>query len=227
MGRRLGRRYDKNKRQPKEKIARKANLNRWANALIERSKEAMRTGHCDGPSPGQIMRAEEERRRIADQLTHGPSPELRLHDGLTPSERAFARKAAQRGWKVYRGGWPDFLCIDPETEAQFLVEVKSSFDKIRESQEIMFAALELAGIHVRIFRPDVSSLVHWRVDAYGKRDRGYDRTRVLLERRLMCVSNLDLKKRKPGAGPRTSGEPAARSSGLGEDPKGEKRTQGA
>jgi hypothetical protein len=147
-------------------------------------------------SAAQIMRAEEARRRNTDAAV-GLDPYVRRQtgprlDGLTDAELAFARKAGARGWKVYRNGWPDFLCTDPDTDATFFVEVKAETDSIRIEQETLFAALELAGITVRIFTPGVSNLVHWRTYAYpGASDRGAGRSKFLLSRRLASIVLAD------------------------------------
>lgn len=145
--------------------------------------------------------------------------------GLTPAEDAFARKAARKGWKVYRNGWPDFLCTDPDTGATFFVEVKAENDSIRVEQETTFAVLELAGITVRIFTPGKDTLVHWRTYAYPNAlDRGAGRSQELLSRRLASVVLADEEAR---AGARDAAGTVAPPADSGEDPKGEKRTAGS
>ena len=142
-------------------------------------------------------------------------------DGLTEAEREFAERAGRRGWKVYRDGWPDLLCVDPETDARFLVEVKSPTDRIGENQEILFAALELSGMQVRIYTPGTEKLTHWRTYAYGSRDGGFERSRALLERKLACVALIHA---EAGAGSPDALPTVALGRDGGEDPKGEKRT---
>lgn len=40
------------------------------------------------------------------------------------AEDAFMHLARNNGWRATKRGWPDFLCVDPETGDMFAVEVK-------------------------------------------------------------------------------------------------------
>lgn len=85
-------------------------------------------------------------------------------DGLTSAESLFAEKAEERGWLVYRSGWPDFLCKDVRDDRHIAVEVKGPTDKLRDSQLQMFTQLDALGINVKIFRPGHDKLYDWTLD---------------------------------------------------------------
>ena len=65
------------------------------------------------------------------------------------AESVFAAKAKARGAEVIRGGWPDFIILDGGKPT--LVEVKSTLDKLSDWQRKNFAALELAGVKVKVW----------------------------------------------------------------------------
>lgn len=79
----------------------------------------------------------------------------------TSTEAKFRDMAQAREWSVARAGWPDFL-ITTDGKAEF-VEVKSSNDRLSDGQVVMFTALELAGVHVKVWWEDEPSvLMGWR-----------------------------------------------------------------
>lgn len=86
-----------------------------------------------------------------------PMPEL-LDEGLgseaemRDSEAITAKSLQDEGWTVYRGGWPDFLCIrHTEENLEVIgVEVKTYGDVVRSNQCRMHKALESIGISVRV-----------------------------------------------------------------------------
>lgn len=98
-------------------------------------------------------------RRAEQGLPPLPAPEFK---GLTETEAAFVARALERNWQLYRSGWPDFLCFDPQTKRFLLVEVRSESEKLLPSQRAMFEALESAGFPVRIYRPGQDALLPWR-----------------------------------------------------------------
>jgi len=51
-------------------------------------------------------------------------------------------------YKVFKNGWPDFLVEDPDGEL-FMIEVKSSADRIRKPQQKMLQ--KLANLGFRVF----------------------------------------------------------------------------
>ena len=76
-------------------------------------------------------------------------------------EAAFKAMAERKAWKVWRAGWPDFL-LTGDGGCEF-VEVKSIGDRLSDGQVEMFAALELAGILVRVWwEGKPGSLMPWR-----------------------------------------------------------------
>lgn len=82
-------------------------------------------------------------------------------EGMTAEEQ-FEKKAAEKGWFVDRAGWPDYLISSRGKRPKF-VEVKSIGDRIRPSQEVMFAALEAAGIRVYVWwELCPNQLIPWR-----------------------------------------------------------------
>ncbi len=67
------------------------------------------------------------------------------------SEQKFVRKAKDKGWRVLKNGWPDFLLfrksVDGQIEIQ-AVEVKQVHgdDPLRECQKLMLSLLTILGI---------------------------------------------------------------------------------
>lgn len=84
--------------------------------------------------------------------------------GLNLSEKRFAEIADSRGKKLFRSGWPDFLCVDMDSGGTICVEVKHNDDEVRPSQAVMFAALE-KHLNLRVMVWDQrwpDRLVGWR-----------------------------------------------------------------
>jgi hypothetical protein len=111
-------------------------------------------------SPEALLTEREKRHR-----KRGAERKLREKEGALWStngtELRFVLQAEEKGAKVFRAGWPDFL-IEQDGKAT-LVEVKTNSDMIRPNQARMFAALERLGLKVFIWnpaRPD--RLAHWR-----------------------------------------------------------------
>lgn len=84
--------------------------------------------------------------------------------GLTLSEKRFAEIADSKGKKLFRSGWPDFLCLDMDEGGVVCVEVKYNDDEVRPSQCVMFAALEKhLDLRVMVWDPRwPDKLVGWR-----------------------------------------------------------------
>ena len=61
---------------------------------------------------------------------------------VNQAEELFVAAADARGKRLYRSGWPDFLCVDRDTGGVCFVEVKNGEDEVSRSQELMFTALE-------------------------------------------------------------------------------------
>ncbi len=81
---------------------------------------------------------------------------------MNEAEERFRRLMLERGAKVLRSGWPDFLVITAAGSA-LAVEVKSDGDRMRPAQVRTFEALEAAGLEIRVWwarRPE--SLMRWR-----------------------------------------------------------------
>lgn len=92
------------------------------------------------------------------------------------AERAFIERARTRGWEVLRNGWPDFMLVrkrdDGVVEFQ-AVEVKQGHDSdpLRDSQQIMVAALALQGIPVSVWSAEKHTLrTVERIDAQRTMD---------------------------------------------------------
>lgn len=93
--------------------------------------------------------------------------------GLTVAEQRFVAASDARGKKLYRSGWPDFMCIDKDTGGVCFVEVKFNDDEVRPSQARMFAAMEEhLGVCVMVWDPALPDrLVPWRTYRDGRADR--------------------------------------------------------
>jgi hypothetical protein len=76
---------------------------------------------------------------------------------VTPFEQTSKKTLQDAGWKVYRNGWPDFLCVrtlsDGSSEVAF-VEVKARNDYMRPEQNILHDVLSRAGLSVHIVKPE-------------------------------------------------------------------------
>jgi hypothetical protein len=111
---------------------------------------------------------------------------------LTTIEQAFCAMAANRGRRVIRNGWPDFLVEDPKTGKTIAVEVKSNVDALSPEQRRMFAALERLGIRVFVWRPkNPRSLSPWSSKKLRKpredREQGPRLPAVRMMRRMRPV----------------------------------------
>lgn len=70
---------------------------------------------------------------------------------MNQEETSFKDFMEQRGFKVYRNGWPDFLVVSDGGET-FAVEVKGRPGGVPPEQRAMHSALRLAGIKTYIVR---------------------------------------------------------------------------
>lgn len=96
-----------------------------------------------------------DERRLAEQ----PAAQA----GVTAGEQDFMEQLVRRrpDAKAYRAGWPDFLV--QEDGKTYGVEVKCGIDDIRDSQRVMFDALERCGIPVYIWHDSApDKLTPWR-----------------------------------------------------------------
>lgn len=113
------------------------------------------------PSKREIEKLSSE---IADLDRQRRQASSSVHEfSLTEAEQRFVEVADARGKKLFRAGWPDFLCVDSDGSACF-VEVKYNDDEVRPSQVRMFAALERhLGLRVMVWDPRwPSRLTPWR-----------------------------------------------------------------
>lgn len=79
----------------------------------------------------------------------------------TSIEARFRALAVERGWRVHRQGWPDFLLATDE--GAHLVEVKSVSDKLSARQVELFTALETLGLTVKVWwEREPGKLMPWR-----------------------------------------------------------------
>ncbi len=103
----------------------------------------------------EIAELDRERREVTSSV----------HEfSLTVAEQRFVETSDARGKKLYRAGWPDFLCVDKDTGGVCFVEVKYNDDEVRPSQVRMFAALEEhLGLRVMVWDPrSPAKLTPWR-----------------------------------------------------------------
>ncbi len=96
--------------------------------------------------PSIPRRARKDIRKAVSRIDEIPN--LRLY----AAEKVFVQDAIDRGYLVYRSGWPDFLLIHKQTGERRFIEVKSPTDDLTDSQRAMFAALEQCGIEIEIYR---------------------------------------------------------------------------
>lgn len=85
---------------------------------------------------------------------------LPVYHSCSKAEAQFIRKSRQKGWKVYRKGWPDFICI--KDDRLICVEVKGENDKLRPHQEAMLRLLQKHGIDCYLYCPDNRALMKRR-----------------------------------------------------------------
>lgn len=70
-----------------------------------------------------------------------------------PREEKVAEKYKASGWKVLRGGAPDFLMLkveDGKIREVVAVEVKSPKDRLKYEQKVYKMILEKAGFHYKV-----------------------------------------------------------------------------
>jgi len=70
------------------------------------------------------------------------------------TESKFAKLMEKDGWLCIQKGWPDFLCI--KGNKFILVEVKSKYDALTETQIKMHLILKKIGLKVHIWYPGYS-----------------------------------------------------------------------
>ena len=78
-------------------------------------------------------------------------PLLKLLQSNNKAEKEFAQKAMEKGWNVYKTGWPDYLIIKGNRIA--FVEVKDKRDPIRQNQKRILNALVNHGFNCYIWHP--------------------------------------------------------------------------
>ena len=72
---------------------------------------------------------------------------------ITDSEKKALAALKEKGYKIYRNGWPDFLAINPETQKAFFVEVKSNGDVLSKKQiHLHNLLLDFFHLHVMVLR---------------------------------------------------------------------------
>lgn len=72
---------------------------------------------------------------------------------ITDSEKRIIEFLNEKGYQIYRGGWPDFLAVNPTTRNAFFVEAKSNGDKLRTTQIHMHnLLLDFFHLHVTVVR---------------------------------------------------------------------------
>lgn len=94
--------------------------------------------------------------------------------GLSATERTFLDLARDRGLKLHRNGWPDFLAELKSGEIVG-IEVKSENDRLSRWQKSMFPVLESLGIKVFVWTPlRPRKLIPWQrfVDSPPKQKGG-------------------------------------------------------
>ena len=134
--------------------ARREHLARRQSRLIER----------------RVRIAKSERRSIANHVPQSPLSVIRGDQvPVSLSELEFKLRATEKGWRVHRPSWPDFLVETPDGEC-FAVEVKSRTDSVRGTQSATFSLLEKMGVRCFIWKNVKgmkASLVRWG-SAQGK-----------------------------------------------------------
>lgn len=56
------------------------------------------------------------------------------------------------GFVTVRGGWPDYLVLGRDGTLKMAIEVKAPGDQLRPNQKLVIAALQQAGVDVRVVR---------------------------------------------------------------------------
>ena len=81
-----------------------------------------------------------------------PSKDLeRILSLYSDAEHRFKQQAIDKGWKVLKNGWPDYL-IYKDNEIAF-VEVKDGSDRLRPNQIEMLKLLSKFGLKCFTWRP--------------------------------------------------------------------------
>lgn len=80
------------------------------------------------------------------RLTQPPDPPRRTASSLKPSELRVYDYLVAHDFIVCRNGWPDFLCIAPDSGHIFAVEVKSGVQMLRAAQVDVAWWLSKAGM---------------------------------------------------------------------------------
>jgi hypothetical protein len=101
---------------------------------------------------------------------------LRMND----AEGAFERTAHEKGWKVTKKGWPDFLCRHPDGTV-IAVEIKP---RTKDGTRLQILKREqadtmdwLTSIGVRCFVSDGRTLESYHRDIHAPEHRRYSRNR--------------------------------------------------
>jgi Holliday junction resolvase len=72
---------------------------------------------------------------------------------ITDSERKVVESLNEKGYEIYRGGWPDFLAVNPKTRKAFFVEAKSNSDTLKVNQvHTHNLLLDFFHLHVTVVR---------------------------------------------------------------------------
>lgn len=72
---------------------------------------------------------------------------------LKDSEKKALEALINKGYEIYRNGWPDFLAVNPKTGKAFFVEVKSNGDTLRKEQVGLHnLLLDYFHLHVMVIR---------------------------------------------------------------------------
>jgi hypothetical protein len=92
------------------------------------------------------------KKRRQKRLSEASTPQDARTMLVNEAERKLLEKAATRGGRCFRGGWPDFL-LELPGKRPVGVEVKRGSDTISDRQAKMFAALERVGLRVMVWNP--------------------------------------------------------------------------
>lgn len=80
--------------------------------------------------------------------------------GHSEAEFYFRKLAEEKGWTLFKRGWPDFLCLR-NGEVVF-VEVKNGRDNVSESQRKVLNILSGLGLKCYVWRP-TKGFVRWKI----------------------------------------------------------------
>ena len=72
---------------------------------------------------------------------------------MNASERLVSAELERSGYRVYRNGWPDFLCVHSSTNEVCAVEVKTANDRVSKAQHANFAVLKMVGLYTYVVQP--------------------------------------------------------------------------